>query len=459
MWVRLAPHFLSAVFLMGCSSSSFAIASPESDAEPTSDDAEVKDTYGSAEVGPEDAVVIDGDHPGPDSTAPVDAAIDAIDAVDAVDAVDAAPEDAGCILAADPADLYVDARVSGESTGTGACPLKTIREALALVAKLPDRIHIIHVAGGTDTAPLIYNETDTLVVRPKTRVVGAGAARVRVTGGGMCAETPGCVFFLQGDTVLEGVSVRGGSRVGLLLAPPAGALATARNVVISETRAGTLAGVFVNGAGSVNLGPAFQAVQNDGPGLYVGNVATLRVVAGGATPNAFNANANGMMVPKGTLNFESGEARDNKAAGLVLGMGGKHAVSKLVARGNVGPGILLETGAGLKLRGSTLVKNRFGVLVNVALSPPEIDLGLTTADPGNNVFGGVTERNTIAGVCLTDATTTTRLAQGNNWSACGPLETPLGGSRCDTVSTYSDVYYVAVGSVRPFDYGACKTGP
>jgi len=368
--------------------------------------------------------------------------------------------DTGCApLGANPDTIYVDARASGGAIGSAACPVRSIREALSIVASLPSAKRTVKVAGGTGGEPVVYNETSALVVKAQTSIVGDGPERVTVTGGGPAGPAQ-AVFVLEGKTSLEGITVIAGDKVGIAMMPAAFTVATVRSTTVTKAKGTTNVAVLVTGAGAAELGPAFRAEKNQTAGVWVEDIFALHVIATGSVPNAFNENGAGIVVQKGTLNFDGGEVNKNVGVGITLNATPKHNITGLVARDNGGAGITIENGAGLKLRNSTLLTNRFGLVVKFGLVA---DLDLGAADGGKNVFGGSLERNYRAAICFQQAKNVKIPATGNKFSSCPPLATVLtDGVSCDAPpSAYADVLFYPFGTDPgpPLDTTGCTVGP
>lgn len=376
---------------------------------------------------------------------------------------DSATDDVGadtCALSANPDTIYVDARASGGGTGAATCPVKSVREGLAIIAALPSGKRTLKIAGGSASAPLVYDESSQLVVKSQTSIVGDGAERVVLTGGGPCGLDK-CVMLLEGGSSLEGVTVDAKIGNGLLLTPVAFTSVTVKNTTVTHSTGPMTAGLYVKGQGAVELGPGIRAVKNEGAGVGVEDIFSLRVMAADAAPNQFDDNSVGIVMSKGVLEFGGGSAQRNGKEGLYLAATPKHTVRNLVARENKGAGILLEPGAGLKLRGSTLVKNRVGVTVRFGLVA-DIDFG-TAGDPGKNVFGGAGDKNDKAGICFAQSKSVRVNTQGDQWSACPPVVTGVSDSSgCESLPGYADIYFTAATSAdpAPVDLGSsCTVGP
>jgi hypothetical protein len=408
----------SLVATLGCSSSDFEVATP------STEDSGVETT--SEDTAAADAVV------------PIE---------------DAPPlSDAPCSSLGAATTIYVDARTTRPSVGTAECPTKTIAEALAILARLPPAKRTVRIAGSTLT-PLVYNETSLLTVKPSTAIVGSGVSQVTVTGGGACGATT-CVFVLEGGTSIEGITIRPGAAVGLALGPTAGTTTIAKNVTVSGGTLAASAAVYVNGAGTVEIGPELRAKDNAGVGLIIETILSARVNA------FFNDNGGGIVVKGGVVNIEGGTALRNKTTGVALLSNAKHTIMNFDVRDNLANGIFVDGNAHLKMRATTVVKNRVGLQFRFG-SANELDLG-TSVDNGKNVFGGPSALNSKAAICLPVARALKAPAVGNKWFVCEPTRLPLaGGSTCEGLSTYQDVYYLPVntGDPAPLDWSACDVGP
>lgn len=431
---------------LGCSSANFDVVASSADADVETTASPPDDT-----ASPAVDVASDPDAPSLPEVASEDAPKPVSDT-----AVD--PPDVGCARTANPTTIFVDPRNGGESSGSAACPLPTLAAALSLVATLPAGTHEVRLAAGTASAPMIYDLPEAAIVRNGTRLVGADPTTIVLKGGGTCGSfAQPCVMAMEGNTSLEGVTLEAAARVGLAIAPLAGTTAVVKNVVVQNGKTASAPGVLVAGGGSVDLGPDFKTLRHAGTGLLVQEVGTLRVLPAG---NAFDDCASGIVVQKGVLSFGGGEVLRSAWAGITLSSAVKHTVQSLVARDNIGPAILVDTGAGLKLRGSTIVKNRVGVLIRFGTTV-DIDLG-TTSDPGKNVLGGATEKNNRAAICFPSARNVKLPASGNRWPACAPGVNLVGGLTCDTLTYYTDVFYTPLFTSdpgAPLDPGACDIGP
>jgi hypothetical protein len=416
----------------GCASSGFEVASVAADA-PAPD-------------GPDAAVQTDG------ATGDVAASSDVV----TVDATSCPPSDG--------VTLYVDKAASGPSSGAEACPFKTIREALEFID--------IKLSPGTErtvrVAPGVYDESDGVRVKGKTRVVGAGESKTTVKGGSSgCPAPAGCVVVVQDSASLSGVTIESGERVGLYVAPASGATAKVSSTIVRGPgkKPTGAAGVIVDGAGSAELGPSFQSVSAQATALVVVAAASVRVVnsVSPAPPNRFNDSALGIQVQKGKLEFLGGEAMGNTGAGLLLASGAAHAVTKLVARDNF-QGIVVEAPASLTLRGSTLLGNaRMGIVAKGA--PPKLDLG-TASSVGDNVLHAPSapDANGRGGVCFSTAFNTGAIpAYGNAWSTCAGADAikvvALGPANCESVTGSADVFYTAMYPGPVIDATKCRVGP
>ncbi|MBI2388782.1 MAG: DUF1565 domain-containing protein [Deltaproteobacteria bacterium] len=422
-----------AAVALSCSSSEFSLAGVDAEA----DTGQTTDAAGDSVPIGDSAPTVDEGVPGESGT------------------VDA---NAPCsVLAPAATVIYVDARNAREPVGTADCPFKSIREALSYVAGQPSAKRTIKVAGGTATAPLVYNETAGLVVKAATSIVGDGAERVTVTGGGACL-TAQCVFLMEGGSTIEGVTINGGARIGLAMIPVAFSAVTARRMVVTDSKGTGLSGVVVNGKGTVDLGPEFRSTRHTVAGLYVDEIFSVRVIAGGTIPNAFNENGGGIVLSRGFLNFEAGEVRGNAANGIAILSNVKSTISNLVAKDNGAAGVLVEGSASLKMRSSMLVKNRVGLVFRYGTN--ELDLG-TATDFGKNIFGGPSASNNKAAICLPHARTEKSPAVGNKWLVCGPTFLPLATETCETLSGYQDIRYAPSvdGAGIPFDATGCDVGP
>lgn len=427
MRLLVAPALL--LLLTGCSSSEFNVSNPGDDAGALDDTASSVD----AASGDTGTAV--------DDTAVADAPVEDVPA----------PSDAPCSpLGASPSTIYVDARASGPSIGTAACPSKTIAGALAIAAGLGPGARTIRVAGSTPA--LLYNETSALVLKHSFALVGDGVSKVTITGGGACS-TATCVVVLEGGASIEGVTISAGSAMGIASAPAIGTRATVKGVTVSGGIGGANAAIYVNGKGSIDLGPELRVKGNAGPGVVIDDTALAKLAGD------FSENAAGIVVKGGLLQLDGGTALANKTNGVALLSAAKHSIANFTARDNLAAGVFVEANASLTMRGSTLVKNRYGLVFRFGTGNA-LDLG-TLADYGKNVFGGPSGINSKAAVCLPLARTAKQPAVGNKWFVCEPTRLLLGTGGCEGISAYQDVYYAAVdiSTPAPLDGSACDVGP
>lgn len=369
-----------------------------------------------------------------------------------------------CTLGASPIDVWVDGTSTKPSKGSIDCPFHTIREATVLPAPLvgsPRRT--IHVQGGTATGVAIsYNESAAIEVKAGVTLLGAGPKLTRIQNGGACPTGGTCVVLVDADAVFEGFTVSastGGSAVVTNVGLPAPIV---RDALATGASGGPLGGNFgLSVLGSAELGPGISVSNNTGIGVRAGGSGTLHVASGGE--NHFDANPGSGIAIDGlvTLVFDQGTASGDGVGIRLANVGAvAHRIVGLTASGNASVGVVVIGGASLTLRGSTFTKNRVGLSFTQS-SINGLDLGKgssggSAADPGGNVFGGVTSANTVAGVCVDLQRAAP--AVGNAWSSCAPKQ--VTATTCDLAAglAYADVY-LRLAAGASLDLGSCAAGP
>lgn len=426
--------------LLGCSSSEFTVAGDGTN----TDTGASADTAAATDTG---TAVVDSDTPPPaDSGSTADS-----------NTVDASAPCAA--LPMNPPIVYVDKRTTKSSKGTSDCPFATIKEAVAFVASLPSGSgkHTIRVAGGAVGAPLVYDEP-MLVLKWQMSLVGDGQDRVTITGGGTCGEGQ-CMVVMEGGSTLEGVKLdaKGLAKVPLALGPTVLTNITVKSTAVVGTKDDKSPAIYVDGVGTVDLGPDMRVTDNGGPGLVVKNVFSLKIT-GSATPNQFNRNLAGIYIQGGRLDISGPtEVSKNRTMGVAILAPEKaaHVLDGLIAVENAATGVFVDGGASLKLRRSRLTKNDIGLVFRF-VGTNELDLG-TLLDPGNNYFVLPSEPNKRAGICLPAARATSSPARSNYFSACPPTDASMveDVKACDTIpTTYKDIYFAGAASV-PLDLTNC----
>ena len=137
-------------------------------------------------------------------------------------------------------------------------------------------------------------------------------------------------------------------------------------------------------------------------------------------------------------------------------------MSNLSVKSNLGYGIAVAGTGSLKLRGTTMLGNEAG-LVFAQSAGNQLDVG-TSADAGNNVFGGVSPGNNAReGLCIEQSGATGgQAAEGDTWSKCPPSSGKSPSSTCHGINTYVDVGYVPVSVTSGSPVAApasCTVGP
>jgi len=364
-----------------------------------------------------------------------------------------------------PPTIFVDGRATRDSNGTADCPAKTIGEGLALVAGLPSGKRTIKVAGAP--GGLTYDEKGALVVKFNTTIVGDDSAKVIVTGGGACGTSGAqCVFIMEGGSSLESVTIDSkGPRIGILATPGFLTTASLKSLLVTGSTGDKNMAVGMSGAGTLDINSDVRVTKNTGPGVYVisGRLNAKTPFAG--TPSHFDENLAGIVVDgTGSCDLENVTASKNVTHGVALiatTKDGANNIGALTANDNGANGVFVEVGASLKMRRSTLVRNRVGLQFRFG---PTNTLDLGTAaflDKGGNTFGGKTVFNTKAGICLPFGRAGCSDAQGNMWSGCSPTNIALPGEACDGTGSYQDVWFNGTLSAGkpPLTFGDCTTGP
>lgn len=427
------------VLAVGCSSSTFDVATPlEETASP--DDSIASETTAS-----DSGDLIDG---AIDSTTTDSTTLDST-------TIDTAPLESGPIdtlvaettplcptIASDPVEVFVDAAGSAfKPNGTASCPFAHVNDATALIATLAPKDRTIRVKGGT------YKETGAVVLAARTTLSGAGVGTTTISGGGACLGAGTCVLRVLSGAVVDGLSVdaSGGGKHGIVTAGGDSGLARLKNVKVTGTSGDGNAGILVTAGAS--LGPAVEASAN-ALGLMLWGTAKTTVSGGN---NHFDKNTTFGIVAQGTGVFEwtdGGTADGNGKDGMRFGDTDTTSppdirITGATASSNGGAGIRFATGANGVLRDCTLYGNKFGV-VAVYGTNNGFDLG-TSGSSGNNRFWTVGTRNTLAGLCAVNTRTTPLPAQSNKWPMC-PLTTKLltligALATCDNITEYADVWY------------------
>jgi hypothetical protein len=434
---------VSFAFFTACSSADFAVAPSGGE------DTGVDDTGSST-----------------DSATTEDTAVE-----DTGSASDGAVEAAPCApLDAASTTIYVDQRTTRTSVGSADCPARTIKEAIAIVGTLPSGKHVIKVAGGTAGSPIVYDESGALVLKAGTSLEGDGPGRVTITGGGTCSGT-GCIFGMEGNSSIQGVTIDAkGPKIPVVMGPAGFTNCVLSHSVITGVKGSMspLPAVFIAGNGTVDLGPELVVNKNESLGVYADSIFSIHVIAGG-TGNRFNDNQVGFAMKTGFLNFDGGEVAKNSALGMaVSSTNGTVNITGLDAHDNALHGLVIDKGASLKMRNSSLNKNGgYGLVFafTTGVSANDLDLG-KSGDNGNNLLGAGSGSNKFGGVCLPVGRSLKGSAQGDRWSRCDPTQFPFTVSTGSDVScdspppSYADVWYVSGGATMtpPLDTSGCTVG-
>ncbi|MBK7401176.1 MAG: hypothetical protein IPJ34_34210 [Myxococcales bacterium] len=425
------------VLLAGCSSSDFSVAA---DAGPT-------DTGSSTDTG------VVADSGGTDSGVAETSTDGAVDAPPCVEGP------------ANPAIVYVDKRATRPGKGTLDCPFQTIKDAVALVATLPtgSGAHTLRVAGGTGAAPLVYDEP-VLILKYGWTLLGDGAGRVTITGGGKCGDSQ-CLVVMEGGSALEGVRLDALGKVmtPLGLTPGAFTSVVVKSTVVTGVKSEKVPAVYVEGTGNAEFGPDVRVIDNAGIGIAVKNVFRLKFSATAGLPNQINKNGFGIALGGGVIELGGPtEVSSNVGHGVLVQSPdkGTHNFDGLSAKNNGLSGLYLEVGASARVRRSTFLRNKVGITFKSAPGS-ELDLG-KLLDPGNNVLGGKTDSNATAAICSPVARALDMPAWNDAFKACAPSTAPIDATKsCDELGSYQDIWFaVATGSSKaPFDVQNCTVGP
>ncbi len=422
---------------------------------------EVADSMDDAFDGTTDAADAGGDV-APDTT--IDALSDAPADGDASEVGDAGP-DGGPPCApptATTVDLYVDRAYAGSiHDGSVACPWSRITDALAFVG-IPSSRRVVHVRGGTGTAPLRYLEPGALSIQRNVTVRGDGPA-VTVLPVDLGA------LILHHGAILEGFTIVGDHGVVTEVgAPPADVdAATLRHATVTGAGGTGTGSPCISAYGSVHLGPELVVTGCNNHGVLATG-GDIHVVG---TTCSFSGNkGTGITVGVfGRLLFEGGTASGNSEAGVRLGarsvssLKAPHLVYGLVARDNGIAGLDVWTDVPVHVGASTLLHNRFGVRIT-ADSGAVLDLGGGLAGTGKNILGSATlgARNTHAAVCVDAAHPASIRSDDNGWSSCAPTFVQKIVPSCETGSGYADVWYQPASSSAvgvPLVASTCTIAP
>jgi hypothetical protein len=367
-------------------------------------------------------------------------------------------------LGADAADVYVDKRFRGKTpTGTATCPWPTILDA----TNAPLTVGVartIHVAGANPA--LVYSETTRVLVGVGITLLGDGPAKTTISASGMCASKL-CAVHVLGSGSIDGFTVTSPQGSGIVTGA---LLSAARPAVIRNVSAVDSAANGILTLGQAEIGPAIVAnhngLPNSGHGLSIEGSGLVVVRSNNQTINQFDNNAwHGINVAgDGLLQFEGGEATGNGNNGVRFDLKAAqppavHVIKGLKAANNPNNGVAVYGGS-VKVRSSTLLGNKRTGLFFGYTAGSQLDLG-TPQDPGGNVFGGKTPagNNVSAGIALCNAAgaPVAQAAEGDQWSACPPLQTAV--TSCDIVPAgYSDVVTGPAGSVTVTAV-SCAAGP
>ena len=375
--------------------------------------------------------------------------------------------DPGCggILDTHP-DVYVDVGAAAGGKGGKTCAFKDIKTGLAQPLKGGVK-RTVWVAAGT------YLEAG-LDVPTGVTLAGVGAATY-VSGTALCPEkgyagdgNDNCTIFVRNGGAVQGLKVN---------STLAGASGCAGGVGASGASI-SLRDIEINKASSYALvgnGPvdAINVTVRGGSGfgvLFRGTgVARIRSEAPGSSLIENVSTASGIVVKQFVdLRLEGVVLQKNKSGGLTINSDNSvgprsHEVTNCQfldncistpSPGNCHALDLWYATASLKVRGSTFQRNVGTAMRVYPSTTTKIDLG-TSADPGNNVFGGATtkDRNCVGVFGMATGASGSIPAVGNAWAFCPPFQ-----NTSASCSLYSDIEYSGP-AVNPFDASSCKVGP
>jgi len=353
--------------------------------------------------------------------------------------------------------VYVDQASLNASVGTQAWPFHSIREATTLTAPRRATLRTIHVAAGN------YNESGLVTVGDRVTLAGAGESLLTVTGGGACVfAATTCTVTVQGAGKLTGATVTSTTGYPVEIAPGANG-ATIDHVT---ARGAPQDGFYVRATATLSN---VSALNNTRFGM-TGRSITASPITITVTNGTFKGNQmGGVSVDRlASLTFTGGAVESNGLDGIDLGDSSLAAgarqftVSNLSVKSNLGYGIAVAGTGSLKLRGTTMLGNEAG-LVFAQSAGNQLDVG-TSADAGNNVFGGVSPGNNAReGLCIEQSGATGgQAAEGDTWSKCPPSSGKSPSSTCHGINTYVDVGYVPVSVTSGSPVAApasCTVGP
>lgn len=368
--------------------------------------------------------------------------------------------DPGCDGIADTAtDVYVDGAATGAGKGGKTCPFKTIQAALSAPLKAGTK-RTVWVAAGE------YAEAGLDLVANVT-LRGAGKGKTVVKAMATCPETYSggtsdrCVVYARANSGLSGLSL-----VGTVPGLSGDTLVSAKGASL------TLADVEITGGnyGFLCRGPvdAVNLTMHGGGnrGIVATGSGTVRVRGAAPGESVFDGFANypaikvsefvdlrldGVSFVKNTgpaVDVNTDESTGPRS----------HEILSTLFEGNCATVSPCDTvkvyGGSLRVRGSTFRANKAAGLTFGASTEDKLDLG-TTADNGNNVFGGVTTKNNncVAVEVRGSGASGSIPAFGNAWSMCPPPQNTSG-----SCSAYSDIVYSGSGSA-PLSTGLCSVGP
>ncbi len=496
---------LVGLIAVGCSSSSFEVASPpgedtgEVDTGSVALDSDLPVDSSSETEGPDTSIVDSGaadsfvpvDSTMPDTrppdtgtmpdttvvdtgTVPIDSGTIDSGTIDSA-TIDSAPIDSGTIDSGTPdtivaidtapplcpvltsalTEVWVDA-ASPHATpnGTSTCPFKTIQQAVAYVNTLPVAARTIRVRAGT------YNEVGAVLLPTLTTLTGAGIGATTILGGGACMGIGNCIVRVAGGAILEQVTVDASPTAKHAIVTGGtdpGGFPILRNLKATGAVGDGNAGILTS-SGSL-IGPNVESSGNK-LGLVVWGSQKTTISGGG---NVFDNNTLHGINHEGVgvLSFKGGgRASGNGQDGIKFGEATStvapfHEVWGVIIKNNGGAGIRFLANAGGEVRNSSFLGNNWGILARYGASNT-FDFGNATAS-GNNSFAVGTAANKIAGVCVANTPGTATPIVGNKFSACPVTPRPCTevsrDAECETVSTYSDVWYL--GTSAP-DASSCS---
>jgi hypothetical protein len=334
----------------------------------------------------------------------------------------------------------------GGNVSDGACAFKTITYALGNLGSGPDggpsTITDVRVSPTGPVGAATNGEQFPITVPAHVTVEGFGSpVTVNEVAAGDGTAT-GVAFTLATDgSTLSNLAIDG-AMTGIHGIRVTTGSTAATNIVNVEVRNFTGAGIRVDLAGRLAIGPGTNAHNNGTTGtelcgLHVTGQAQA-VITGGSVPIEFNQNAKSGILVDGAGSVTIAGTPSGGANGSVVANGNLvdgieihqtlaalNTIDGLVAAGNTEDGARFYGASSIQVRSSVFVgnlNNGVNVLPEGAGANQNllttIDLG-SAASPGGNTFQSASSPNAFAGICLNivPGQRQTLAAQGNLWEA------------------------------------------